>query len=153
MPAPPKSKIWSYLSNHGPATTDELPGYVNITPELRSDGVQKFAPKAHTRTGEIAGMIRYSVYYIDGKHDPETVIKTWLDVNEGALEPVSDWAIHQSISDAGSDFKEASYELLGPFEAMSDRGGNTGYRGGTCDLCGDEYDGYYPDHLPECSQA
>lgn len=146
------NKRYNALMNEGPQTAVELDDSHGFNSEARRDGVRKFHPiSAYYGDSQTGSGKTRAVFYIDGKHNPETVIQKWLDANPKMTENISNWALHQRVSRYGDEWTDASYELLGPF----DIGGNGGERemGGNCPLCDAEYDRQLPDHLPECPKA
>jgi hypothetical protein len=146
------NKVWNEISNNGPCTQDELSR--QPTQEIRRDGVRRFYPRSsHNGSTDATGMKTFAVYYIEGKHKPKSIIRKWLQKNNKMTEKLSNWALHQRISSCGEKWKEASRELLGPFETGRKHGekGGSYEPGGTCALCGEEYTRSYRDHLP-CDQ-
>ena len=143
------NKRYRSLLNEGPQTMPELGDSPSVN--MRRDGVQKFNPSSNF-VGSVmqGGGQKTAVYYINGKHDPKTVLKKWLQVNQKTVEVISEWALHQRISSYGQEWKDASRELLGPFKHMAnDSGGNTNIE--KCPLCGATDFDQLPDHLP-CDQ-
>lgn len=146
-----ENKVWTYLSNNGPATFGELPSD-KITNAVKDDGIRKFSPRNRASGGAInAGGQKTSVYYIEGKHNPATVVRKWLSENKRVVEDGSTWATHHMISVYGDSFKNASREILGPFDVgqIAQDGG----AGGTCPFCGEEYPLHLPGHLENCEKA
>lgn len=146
------SKVYNSLLNNGPQTKDELGSHPNTT--LRQDGVWRLNPLASrgSRTPGTVGLGTKAVYYIKDKHTPKTVIRKWLDVNEISDHPISNRTIHRRIAKHSEDFRQPSYEILGPFEARVSsetlsKASKEG-RQGECPLCGENYTAGLPNHLP-----
>lgn len=122
----------------------------NISQEQRQDGIRKFNANG-TR-----GSRTVSIYYIQGKHSPETVVRTWLEENEHALEEYDTRSIHQRIARYGQDFKDASRNV---FKERNEWEWNTGGESGgvdtkqvvICPFCEQEQR-ELPAHLPKCEQ-
>lgn len=150
---PTKAAAFSLLVNKGPQPAGELP-YSYVSPEQRRDGVTKFDPKSgnHHNPSESGGK-PVPVYYIEGKHSPEIIVQKWLESNEEVVEKRGEKSIHHLISSSGDGFREASRDALGPFEQPHMDGNDHARQGGECPVCGKEYDGLLPDHLPECDGA
>lgn len=136
------------LLNDGPQTPQELPGSNSINVEARRDGVLKFNPRASGQHGskETGGGRKTPVYFVKGKHEPEVVVRKWLEVNRSASREVSHLSLHHRIASYGEDWRKASYELL-DFDPPNPDGGDHDM-GGTCPLCGVEYEYNLPEHLP-----
>jgi hypothetical protein len=135
------------LLNGGPQTVAELPGTGAVSREMRADGVRKFNPRARSE-GSVAhgGGQKRHVYYVDGKHDPETVIRAWMDANPKTVASISDWALHQRIAAYGDEWRAASRSVLAPFDREFHGGGHE--TGGSCPLCGEEHARSLAHHLP-----
>lgn len=143
------SSVHEYLLDHGPSTRDELP-YIPQSND-RQAGVQAFNPSA--RHGDSrGGHNQRRIYYVGGAHDPIEVIEAWLDANEVIAETANAWQLHHRISAYGVEWKDASREMIGPFDDIVD-GGNIPASGGTCPLCGESYERALADHLPECGEG
>jgi len=139
------AQVYTILLNEGPQARKKLPHSPTI--EQRADGVQKFKPSgAYVGGTQQGGGFRYPVYYIEGKHNPESVIREFIDTNQKVMEEASKWSLHHLIAKYGEEFKKASREILGPFDVH--RENPSGGKGGTCPLCGATFDGNLPDHLP-----
>lgn len=136
------------LANRGPLTMAELE-QSDLNPTQRQTGIRKFRPKSQSQGGNNSRSGRtVPVYYLHKKHQPKTVIKKWLDVNEEALEGISNRQLHYRICEFGQDWKEASRDVLdnlAPHDGSVDVNPDPG---GTCPMCNAEYDGYLPNHLP-----
>jgi len=145
--APAKSKVWRRLSNEGPQ-----PISGKISYELKQDGVRKFNLRSSYRGNSIqGGGQKTPVRYIEGKHDPATVIQKWLDVNESSVAELPNKALHWRIKEYGEEFKKASREILGPFEE-SHYGEHGGTSPGECPICGEPYDLSLAKHLEDCNE-
>jgi hypothetical protein len=133
-------KTISILREGGPKPPSEL----SLWPELRdSYPVHTFRPEPATHTTGVA--------YLSDEHDAETVVAAYLEVNgwtdaDETTSPTA-WKIHNHIADDYPEFKTAASELLSPFAHHNNRDTDP-ESGGLCTLCGEEYDGYLPDHLP-----
>lgn len=125
---------YTTLREEGPRPLTER----SVSTASRDRGVRKFTPGS-------GGINDSAVYFIDGVHSPESVIRSWLDIN--GTHGLSDWGLHQKISGYGEKFKEASYEILGPFEdtAPDHDGGTTTMT--ECPLCGGDIEGELPAHI------
>jgi len=149
MPQKRNSKTYTKLLNEGPLSYAELPHSPNY--EQRKDGVRKFNPSSSYRGSSAQGGGKKTlIYYIEGEHAKESVIKKWLKENQKAVEELSKRALHWRFADYGEEWKQTSREILGPFEAQTDD--MKGATGGTCPLCGVEFSRALPDHLPECDE-
>jgi hypothetical protein len=142
------SKVWTKLANEGPLPAEKFPVGGGVNYKLREDGVRVFNPcrnsQGSTQSG--GGQAR-PVYYIEGKHSPDAIVKTWLDSNKRAAEGYSDWALYQRICNVGRKFAEASKKYLD-----AKRPGGYDQRKGEmeespCPLCGEPVK-VLPDHLP-----
>jgi len=131
------SKVWNKVANSGPLVADELPYFATIN--ARKDGVQKF---------NISGGVlsTKSVWYIEGKHSPRTVLERWIEANENAVNKTGNYKIHHQVAINRPKFKDASKELLGPFESRGPKNPD-GTTSMNCPFCGENINGL-PDHLP-----
>ncbi|WP_340102155.1 hypothetical protein [Salinibaculum salinum] len=126
------------MEKEGPMPTDRFQTWS----ELR-DRVHKFSPNVTLHTK--------GIYYLP-QHSKREVFRRWLAVNDledadGETDP-TDWKIHNNIVDYDDSFREVSTELLGPFDRNQNQNPGEFEAGGVCDLCGEEYTGHYPSHLP-----
>lgn len=114
----------------------------------RRYGVAKF-DLSGARGGTLrGGGTTQTVYYIPSEHDPKAVIEEWLTINGTARENLPDIALHQRISAYGSEWKEASRELLDDLSHPSQRKGESkDYNGTRCPNCGKPFR-KLPSHLP-----
>lgn len=137
--APTNSDTFTKLLNEGPQPLEK------VRYRVRQDGARKFDLG---RTGTVK---TYSVWFIEGKHDPETVITNWLEINNTSN--LTDFELHQKISRYGDEFRKASSRILGPFNTNA--GGDMGKSDEkTCPLCGDDYTGELPAHITnDCSET
>lgn len=143
MPNQIMSQVYTKLLNEGPQPGNEVG---SLNPSLRRDGVTKFNPRSRAAGRTAACGRTKAVYYIDGKHNPETVIRTWLEVNEDLIRG-TDMQIHHRICAYGEEFKRASREVLdGPL--IHENAGGAPDMGGECPFCGEEYTHSLPRHLP-----
>jgi len=117
---------------------------MSISTAARDRGVKEFNPGAG-RLNDVA------VYFIKGMHAPGSVINTWLDINE--QHGLSNWGLHQKIAGYGEDFKEASYEILGPFDANAVENATGGSDTKPCPLCGTDIEGELPAHIRNDCEA
>ena len=84
----------------------------------------------------------FPVYYRP-EAEPEDVIRTWLSANENVVDKLDEWRIHMRIARQYSkEWKEASHEILGPFDVEQTS------MGGVCEFCGEEYNHSLARHLP-----
>lgn len=142
-----KDKGFRTLLNEGPKTLDELP-VDGFSPAQRQDGVTAFRPTTGGRgSSKSGGGMTQSVFYVHGKHEPKAVLEKWLEANETAVEQLGTRSIHTNFSQYGDEWKEASNELL-DFEAYGYYSQEGYEAGGTCPLCGCEYNASLADHLP-----
>lgn len=123
----------SRLKDEGPIPHEDGPN--TVSPEQRALGVCRFHlsyadPGKTGRKGKTS-----TVYYLEGQHTPEQVLACWLADNPHVRNRISDWSLHQRFSRWGDDWREASARLLGPFDELSDRGGDFSTDGWTCPLC------------------
>lgn len=96
-------------------------------------------------------MSTQGVYYLYGVHEPREIIKEWLEANEWSAQHTSNLALHARFCSHGSEFCDASYEILGPFEPAADDLHNPPAIT-QCPLCGASLDGQaLARHLPECN--
>lgn len=138
------NEIRKRLLADGPQLAHQLVDRISIPPE----GVTKFDPyEGHGERKTNEEGRAPIVYYIDGVHEPETVVSLWLDAFGEARQETSDWALHKRFADYGEAWKSASRELLGPFD-KNGKGSDTA--GGTCDICGEDYDCEFGNHLRNC---
>lgn len=139
--------VYTQLANNGPQTAEQLDIVSSVPYTARQNGVSKFNPSSRSAGKTLkSGMNKHTVYYIDGKHKPRTVVQKWLAVNQNVLSDIPNKALHHRIAAYGQEWKEASRDLLdnlGP-----DHDNRPGTTGGTCPLCQSEYDTHLPDHLP-----
>ena len=139
------TNAWVYLANNGPSTNKELPNHPRYSD--RQDGVRKFNLKAsYSGSSASGGSQKVPVYYIDGKHDPRRVVEIWIKNNRLAVENVPGKALYWRCPE---EFRPHLKDLLNI--EFQKHGGDSGI-GGTCSMCGEEYDRHLPDHLPECSE-
>lgn len=137
---------YTELLNDGPRAFDTH----RITTAMRRDGVRKFKPTGSTGGGGGGkasgfGANHRAVYYVEGKHEPEAVLESYLEANPHVPENVGDRSLHWRICQSYPDFKEASRAVLGPINDA--RGGGDDGTGGECPFCGTEYSRHLPDHL------
>jgi hypothetical protein len=101
-----------HLRENGPATGEELPGH-NITIADREAGAWKFQP--HGTVGGREGkrsMVWWCVYYLKDVHQPEEVVKKWLEVNWRGVQGMARRAVRSHIKDVGTEFEEAVDSLI-----------------------------------------
>lgn len=140
------SELWNKLCNDGPQPADQLN---NVPVTLREDGVQRFKVRSGRGSTQPIGKTPV-IYYIEDKHNPETVLSVWADERGDIPESVSAKAIHFRISRYGEEWKKASTKLFGPVN--QERGGeNTS--GGVCPLCGEGYPNSLANHLSGCPEG
>jgi len=109
-------------------------------------GVRKFNPPSSGRGSGMGGLGRTEpVYYREQVNDPSEIVQTWLDNNDVSL--ISTWSLHHRIARCGSEFKQASREILGPFSVGGDNGGDGSIDMDDCPLCGDGLSGDLAGHL------
>lgn len=136
---------WVYLANNGPSPSTELPNQPHYTD--RQDGVRKFnLTSNYLGSSAQGGGTKTPVYYIDGKHNPKAVVKSWVENNQLSVEKLSGKALYWRCPE---EFRPHLKDLLNI--EFQKPGGDSGI-GGTCSMCGEEYDRHLPDHLPECSE-
>jgi hypothetical protein len=133
-------KTIKILREDGPKPPSEL----SLWPELRdSYPVHTFRPEPAKHTTGVA--------YLSDEHDAETVVAAYLEVNDwtDADETTSPtaWKIHNRIADEYPGFTDAARNVLGPFPHLQDRDIDRS-KGGECPMCGEQYGGTLPDHLP-----
>lgn len=139
---------YTTLLNNGPTPGPELEPA--ITSEQRQDGIQNFNPDSPRNGGSTPGSgTTAGVYYIRGKHDPETVVELWLEINSNKVSRMSNWALHKRIASAGDEFKAASRELI-EFDREFNPGNGTTKR--PCPFCGADDIKSIPIHLPKCEE-
>lgn len=140
-----KSDPYTHLANCGPTPSYDIPYQPSF--EQRQDGVSSFR-LPHSGGGDSeSGGRQTSVYYIDHKHSPGPIIQSWIDANPHMADSLSDWSIHHRLSQLGDEWREASREIFGPFEHLSENGGSDN-SGGECPMCGEKYTRFLRDHLP-----
>jgi len=72
-------------------------------------------------------------------------MQRWVDANEKTVESISGWALYQRCP---QEFKDA---LRDHVDISRDVDVGQSYeKGGTCGICGKEYDGELPTHLQNC---
>lgn len=91
-----------YLKENGPSPISELP-HNKIYVEDRVAGVWKFKVSGKTAGG--VGTI-YSVYYLQ-EHDPEEVVRAWVEANEEVIESNSLQTLVKILNRQGSEFQDA----------------------------------------------
>lgn len=142
---------YTELMNDGPKPATDIN---KPTPQMRRDGLQKFNPRVnHVGSPTHGGGMKTPVYYIAEKHNPETVIRVWLNANEKTVEEVSEWALHQRISSYGEEWKDASYDILEASAHNGEYHGDGSTDVDACPMCGVEVDFSLSRHLPECDGA
>lgn len=88
-----------YMLAHGPATRAELPGTNTPKPYHREAGARRFDPwGGNTR----------AIYYIEGEHGAETVLRMWIDKNPQVIDACTPRKLLTLVNDAGSQFKAIS---------------------------------------------
>lgn len=145
---------YQYLIEHGPCTGRELPTKSGSSPTTRENGMRVFKLPAGQGTRENAmGTNQAGVYYLDGRHAPVSVLRKWVDANESSVEHSPAWGLHQSVCRQYPEFKQASREVFGPFEAVQDSGSNeSGKTDKPCPFCGDDDIDSFPRHRPDCPE-
>lgn len=136
---------YSVLKTEGPTASTELSNGIQYRDRER--GVTKLQISTSI-SGELTLPTQASVYYIDGEHDSIDILRVWLDANTHIRDENSDHILHRAFCSIGSDWKDASNELLDPDYSYISGGDGTHETGGECPLCGDEYTRYLSDHLP-----
>lgn len=138
-----KNAIHEHLNNHGPSTASELPrkprGY-----EPLEHGIRKFNIQPGSGLGQLN-----NVYYIAGVHTSKSICEKWLSVNEidceedapGIVRHVDEDAFREAMRDILTDHGSIDWPHITDVE-------QDGGMGGTCPVCGDQYDNHLPDHLP-----
>lgn len=133
-----------YLANNGPATREEMPH--GPSRYDRDSGVRKFSLGSSYRGAVMqGGGNKTAVYYIEGKHQPRSVVKRWVEANPTTVERVSGWALHHR---APEEFRDALRDIVG-IDRDFHGGDRTTER--ECPFCGDGIK-RYPDHLPDCEE-
>lgn len=126
---------WTYLANNGPSPPEDLPYEPN--PSQRRDGIRKFQlPGGHGKAKVLKGRPS-CIYYIEGKHDPQTVLEAYYGLNPRVRKELDKRTLHMKTATLGDGFKEASRELLGPFESFAKGHGDGGLSDWECPLCGE----------------
>ena len=151
MPREPldESVVTKALKEHGPSVSDDLPTHPG--PEDRHyRGVRKFTLR---RSKGGATSNPRVVYYIDGYHSPESVLRSWFEKNPKWTDH-SIQGLSMSVGNYGEEFREALHEIaddIGVPRQQGYRGGNRQLR--TCPFCGKEDIPKLPNHLTECGEA
>lgn len=144
-PKPGSRNAYVYLANNGPQAGEDLPNSPQASD--KDAGVRKFNLKANHNGGSVnGGGNKAAVYYIEGKHTPESVVRAWKDANELTVERVSGWALNQR---APEKFRSAIREVIGFEREFGGGGGDKESR--ACPFCDKEVK-RLPNHLPVCEK-
>lgn len=89
------------------------------------------------------GIPKTAVYYDPERDAAIDVLERYFEENPKLLDVASEWGLYERIFRRYDEqWREAAYELLGPFEGRASDGACTG----TCGICGEEYRGSYAAH-------
>lgn len=110
-----------YLREHGPATLEELPT-VAVTVGDRMDGVWEFYPAGCNSPADPTGDQVTPVYYLEGEHDREAVIQTFLDVNSRVVEAKTRQGLRGILRRQGRQWHDA-IDAVYPQGSDADDGG------------------------------
>lgn len=113
----------------------------SIPDYLRDRGFRTFQP------GQI--LHEAAVAYLADEHEPRAIVAAWLEANDVPKQDgPTPWKLYNVICDYDDRFREASQDLLGPFERHDMQEKTDLDPSGECPLCGEDFDGYLPQHLP-----
>lgn len=108
-----------HLLENGPSTPDEMP--YNIGPADKMHGVRVFKLTSATKT-KVGGMIT-PVYYIEGEHSKQEVLREFLNENSQLVDAMARQSLHRMIGGHGSEWKDIVPEVTTEFyetEAATD---------------------------------
>jgi len=141
-----KNSNVQHLVNNGPSIADNLPSSASFTPSAKLVGVSHFNISSSSDTLSTRGN-QVKIYYIRDFHLPKSVLEKWIDANKKIFDSLPNSSVHKRFSNHGEKWKKASNELLDNTSTNPQCGGDKKL-GGTCPLCGSDYDTHLPDHLP-----
>lgn len=139
--------VYIYLANNGPTPYVELPKKVG--PGDRECGVRKLVVTTNAQGSTQSGGGRTNgVYYIEGKHEVNSVTRAWVDANQSTVEAVSGWSLLQRCPEP---FRTALKEEI-EYDNPGNGDGNNGSTDMDCPFCGEGGIKSIPDHLPSCEE-
>jgi len=104
------SKVVQALTERGPLSAGGMPRKPNY-PDKRN-GVTSFNPAlSNTQQSTGHGGQTQCVYYHMDLHDPEQVIRSWLDENPRTVEYAGRQSVASAVGGAGRSWKEAWKEV------------------------------------------
>jgi len=139
---------YGVLLSHGPSTTSEL-GVTSIGTETRRDNPE--LGRLHLRARGMNSP--KTVWYVEDRHDPRDVVRKYVDVNPGVLDRPHR-AVVQLFGDHSDTLAWAWGEVADEYDVeRREREHGETEHGGTCSMCGEDYDYTLPDHLAnECGR-
>lgn len=100
---PTEHRAIRYLLEDGPMTIGGLPNSEPPKPPVREAGVCRFNPWG--------GGTR-AIYYYEPEHDPEEIVRVWIEKNPSLTDSRTPRQLVNLINDAGSEFKAVSNEIV-----------------------------------------
>jgi len=147
------SDNYTYLMENGPSTHHDLPkGSSGTTRKERQRGVSKFRiTTGHGNQKNGVGHNQTPIYYIDGEHSPEAVLRAWKAANPSSVENLGARSLHQKIVTNKTGFGEASKAVFGPFESYAHGNHGDSTTDMDCPFCGAEIR-QFPVHVDDCPE-
>ena len=141
------SGVFWELARDGPKPLDRYSGGQN--PAIRSKYDMRKFNVSSGRNGRGFPDTR-TVLYLNEYHSVEEIVDVWVEINEDTLEkhaPISQHSLRLSCSkEFGDEIISREYLWLSNTYEPGDGGGYK-QTGGTCPMCGGEYDLSLPVHL------
>lgn len=105
------SEVIEYLREHGPTTAADLPG--DVKTHDRMNGAWRFDLNVNSRgSAQNAGGRVQGVWYLEGEHDREAVVRAFLDENPRLVESKMRRALRQMLRRNGRQWHDAIDEVF-----------------------------------------
>ncbi len=99
-----------HLREHGPTPSSEMPQGSSVSD--RQHGMWKFVVRAGKAATDSAGGMPEPVYFLREEHDPETVMRTFFEVNDQMVESKSYHGLITGVRDHSHEWAEIAKEFL-----------------------------------------
>lgn len=144
------NEVIPYLREHGPSTLAELPSHPN-TVTIQTYDIRKIklssSPATHIGFQNV-------VYYLAQEHDPETVVRKYVEVNNQVLDELPLKTITDKFNNVDPSFGPAWKRVADDYDVrIIDKTTAGGDRSGdTCPYCNTDIEHSLRYHLP-CEQS
>ncbi len=99
-----------HLREHGPTPSSEMPQGSSVSD--RQHGMWKFVVRAGKAATDSAGGMPEPVYFLKEEHDPETVMRTFFEVNDQMVDSKSYHGLITGVRDHSPEWAEIAKEFL-----------------------------------------